>query len=161
MASKKEPTFKSWDDVDNALKLISDIDKRLVEAQVVMNERIDKIKAESINNVRSIIYQKKQLEAAVEEFTKANITEFKEAKTRKFAFGEVGFRKTTSIVIRNVKAVLGSLKQHRMFDCIDTKESINKEKLADYSDEALEKIGAKRKAEDTYFYNIYTERIDS
>jgi phage host-nuclease inhibitor protein Gam len=161
MAKKiKEPAYKSWEDVENALKLIAELDQRVVEANNVMNKRIDRIKEETLRDISPLIKQRLQLEEAVEEFTKYRKADFIDKKTRTFTFGEVGFRKTTNIVTRNVKAIIEALKQNKMQDCIDTKESINKDKLADYDDKALETVGAKRKTKDNYFYNIYTERIE-
>lgn len=164
MAKKKknkEPVYRSWEDVDNALKLIADLDHRVREAENIMNQRIDRIKEETLRDMAPLINQRKELENAIEEFTEYSKYDFKESKTKKFTFGEVGFRKTTSIVTRNVKAIIEALKQHKMNDCIDVKESINKQKLDDYDDKALEVIGAKRKSEDNFFYNIYTERIEA
>lgn len=162
MATKKikETLFKSWDDVGKALEVISEVDQKIAAAEIVLNNRINAIKGEFEDSTRDLIKQKKELETAIQEFTEANIGEFVDSKTKPMTFGEVGFRKTTSIITRNVKAIIEALKQHKMFDCIDTTEKINKDELSKYDDAAILKIGAKRKVKDAYFYKIYSERIE-
>lgn len=155
----KETVFKSWEDVASALQLIADIDQQIASAELIMNDRLNKIKSEYEGSTRGIMKQKKSLETAVQEYTEAHSDEFVESKTRTFTFGEVGFRKASSIITRNVRAIIEALKQHKMYNCINVSESINKEELAKYDEASIERIGARRKVEDTFFYKIYEERI--
>lgn len=161
MAKKKtEPVFKSWEQVNEALKGISKIEQTLKVHEAKLNEDINAIKNKAESNTVMLLEEKKRLEKNVQEFTKANIAEFKDNKTKDFTFGQVGFRKSTSIVTRNVKAIIEALKNNKMLECITIKESINKDELAKYDDESLNKVGAKRKVQDKFFYKVDEERID-
>lgn len=162
MAKKKvEPVFKEWNQVDEALKQISKIEQTLKINEVKLNQDIDSIKTKVQADARPLIEEKERLEKNIKEFTEANIEEFKDKKSKDFSFGQVGFRKTTTIITRNVNAILEALKNNRMNSCITVKESINKEELDKYDDAALTKIGAKRKSEDKFFYKIDEERIEN
>lgn len=158
---KQEPAFKSWEEVNQGLKLIGELDRKIQAAESNMNERIDRIKADTENLVNPLIAQKTELETNIQAFTEYHVDDFKEAKSKEFTYGTVGFRKATSVITRNVKAILEALKQNKMTDCILVTEKLNKEELEKYDDAALQKVGAKRKTEDKYFYKLSVERIDT
>lgn len=161
MAKKKtEPIFQTWEQVDDALKGISKIDQAVKIHEAKMNDDINMIKTKVQSITTPLLEEKALLENNIKEFTKANAAEFKDKKTKDFTFGQVGFRKSTSIVTRNVKAIIEALKNNKMLDCIITKESINKDELTKYDDTSLEKVGAKRKVDDVFFYKVDEERID-
>lgn len=161
MAKKKaEPKFQTWEQIDEALKSISKIDQTVKIHEAKMNDDINMIKGRVQNITTPLLEEKELLEKNIKEFTESKVAEFKEKKTKDFTFGQVGFRKSTSIITRNVKAIIEALKNNKMADCIIAKESINKEELAKYDDASLEKIGAKRKVGDVFFYKVDEERIE-
>lgn len=161
MAKKKtEPIFQTWEQVDDALKGIAKIDQTIKIHEAKMNDDINLIKTKVQNITTPLLEEKELLEKNIKEFTEAKATEFTDKKTKDFTFGQVGFRKSTSIITRNVKAIIEALKNNKMLDCIITKESINKDELTKYDDTSLEKVGAKRKVDDVFFYKVDEERID-
>lgn len=161
MAKKKaEPIFQTWEQIDDALKGIAKIDQTIKIHEAKMNDDINLIKTKVQNITTPLLEEKALLEKNIKEFTEANTAEFTDKKTKDFTFGQVGFRKSTSIITRNVKAIIEALKNNKMLDCIITKESINKDELTKYDDASLEKVGAKRKVDDVFFYKVDEERID-
>lgn len=162
MAKKEKSNFTSWEQVDSALCEITKINNRVKAAEVQMEQDKLFITKSYEQKVRDDLERKVQLEKDMKLFTEEHIDEFTELKTKKFTYGSVGFRKSTEVVTRNVKAIIGALKQNKMLDCITTKvtESINKSKLAEYDDNTLLMVGAKRKVSDTYFYELPTESLE-
>ena len=160
MPKKKQPVYSSWDEVNRALKEIVEIEFKIMQVEGVMNEKINTIKTEADSKTAPLVATKKVLEQHIKAYTEYNIGEFKDSKTRQMSCGEVGFRQSVGVITRNIKAIVGALKQHKMWNCIITKESINKEELAKYDDEALAKIGARRKTEDKFWYKPYVERVE-
>ena len=163
MAKKKEKSnFTSWEQVGNALCEITKINNRVKAAEVQMERDKLVIMNAYEQKVRDDLAHKEQLEKDMKLYTEEHIDEFKDVKTKKFTYGSVGFRKSTKVVIRNVKAILGALKQNKMLDCITTNitESINKTKLGEYDDAALLKVGAKRKESEKYFYEVPEESLE-
>ncbi len=153
--------FRNWDEVNQALKEVGDIDRTVTRIEADMNRRINDIKAEAERDAADLLSRRKILETNIQEFTESYSDEFKVTKSKKFMYGSVGFRKVNSIAIRNIKAVIEALKQNKMTDCISISEKINKEELEKYDDVSLSKIGAKRKVEDKFFYELAEERIDA
>lgn len=161
MAKKKAtPVYQSWDEVNEGLRALVEIDQHIYLTEATMNNEINALKKDAELKIKPLLERKEQLEKNIQEFTESRMDEFKDSKTKSLTFGEVGFRKTTSIVIRNVKAVLGALKLHKMNDCIKVTETIDKEELAKYEDEALAKVGAKRSTKDNFFLKPTIERIE-
>jgi phage host-nuclease inhibitor protein Gam len=152
-------TFENWDQVDQALKEIGEIDRKVTIITADMNETINLVKATAEDKTKGLQQRKEALEKDVQAWTEEHIDDFKTQKSRKLLFGEVGFRKRTGIITRNVKAIIEALKQNKMTDCIDVTEKLNKEKLADYDDESILKVGAKRQVGDAFFYKVSEERI--
>lgn len=152
--------FRSWDEVNQALKELGDIDRNVTRIEADMNRKINEIKADAERDAATHLDRKAKLEKNIQEFTESYSEEFKTSKSKKFLYGTVGFRKSSKITLKNVKAIIEALKQNRMSDCIITTEKINKDELAKYEDAALEKVGAKRKAKDDFFYEISNERVD-
>jgi phage host-nuclease inhibitor protein Gam len=126
-----------------------------------LNKSIDSLKEEADRAASPLLAQKEKLEIDIEQFTESKKAEFKDVKSKKFLYGTVGYRKASSLITRNVKAIIEALKQHRMIDCINTTEKINKEELEKYDDEALKKVGAKRKVVDKFYYELNEERIEA
>ena len=162
MAKKKvEPIYQNWNQVDEALKAIAKIDNTLKIHESRLNDDINSIKNKTIGFTTPLLQEKGLLEENIKIYTEAHIDEFTEKKTKDFVFGQIGFRKSTEIVTRNIQAIIEALKNNRMLNCIITNEKINKEELEKYDDAALKKVGATRKSGDKYFYKINEERIES
>lgn len=161
MAKKKGLlVFRNWDEINQALKELGDIDRDVTRIEADMNRKINDIKADAERDAAALLERRKRLETNVQEYTESYSDEFKVSKSKKFMYGSVGFRKATSITTRNIKAIIEALKQNKMLDCITVSEKINKEELEKYDDVSLGKIGAKRKVEDKFFYELSEERIE-
>ena len=162
MARKKQkPILENWDQVNESLKEIGEINRKVQAIEADMNETINMVKANAEDKSKSLLFRRKELESNVQKFTEYHTDQFKDAKTKSFNYGEVGFRKATSIITRNVKAIIEALKQNKMDDCIKRTESIDKEELAKYDDKSIEKVGARRKVEEKFFYKIDEERVEA
>lgn len=161
MAKKKtDPLFTEWNQVNEALKSIAKIDNTLKKHEANMNEDINTIKSRIETISAPLLEEKELLEKNIQEFVDNHKAEFTDKKTKEFTCGQVGYRKVSSITTRNVQAILEALKNNKMLNCIITKEAINKEELDKYNDASIEKVGAKRKIDDKFFYKIAEERIE-
>ena len=93
MARKRmeDPSLKSWDEVNAALKLIRDneIELELIEAD--MGKKIADIKEQAAEQAVPYRDDIKKLELQVKEFVTLNKAELK-GKSREMDFGKVGFR---------------------------------------------------------------------
>ena len=151
--------LNSWEEVDACLREIGRIDRELRLLEAMQNEMIDKIKEETRNSAQPLQDKKTGLELAIRDYCEANRAEFAKVKTKVLIFGSVGFRLTTRIMIRRVAETLQALKDLALTQCIRVKEEPDKEAMKNLSDETLAEVGACRKTENVFGYEINQEKI--
>lgn len=159
MAKKKISRFENWDEVAIALKSIGECRMRIKKAEIALNTSIADMKESYADRVKEDLETAEDLEEQVKLFTNAHKSDFTDKKTKEFTYGKVGFRKSTEIITRNVKAIIEACKQHKMTDCIKVSEKLDKEAMDKYTDEALVAVGARRADKDNYFMEIAEERL--
>lgn len=161
MARKRmeEPSLKSWDEVNAALKMIRDneIELELIEAD--MGKKIADIKEQAAEQAVPYRDDIKKLELQVKEFVTLNKAELK-GKSREMDFGKVGFRLSTKLMLsKQVEKVIKTLKKYGMGDCITVKESVNKDILKTYDEKTILSVGGTLKKEDTFWYETNREEL--
>ncbi len=155
---ESEPRLTSWDEVDQALKEIAERQIQITTITNSMNVAIADIKANAENARKPHADAIARLEADIKEFAEAHRPDI-HGRTKKLVFGNLGFRASTKLVVRNIKATLAALAARGMTDCIKIKESIDKAKLETYSDADLAAVGATRKPQDCFWYEVDYETL--
>lgn len=160
MARKRfaEPALKNWDEVELHMKEIGEIDLELQNVEGTMNQKISDVKLEADLASRPLKDRKEKLAHEVKDFVESRRHEI-DGKSRRLNFGVVGFRQSTSLVISKLTAVLESLKARNMQDCINVKESVNKDVLRTYPDEVIAAVGARKKVEDVFWLEPDYEKL--
>lgn len=153
-----EPGLRSWDEVDQALREIGLIDLDVEAMEAEFNRQVADLKSALEERAKPLLERKDYLGRLIKEFTEDRRAELK-GKTKELNFGKLGFRQTTQIVLRNVKAILSALKARGMDDCIIVKEQVSKEALRGYDDQVLASLGVQRKVEDVFWYEPDRERL--
>ena len=167
MARKRvieEPSLKSWEDVNDALRQIaeaqialgdieSDMQKQIIGAQKVAEEQSKPIKDAQA-----------RLEREIKAFVTEHRDEMGKAKTMTLTFGEVGFRLSTSISLPRAKEkleeIIRRLKARQMLECIVVKEEISKEALKKYGEDTVNAVGATWKQKDVFGYDLNLARLE-
>ena len=150
--------LKSWDDVNLHMKEIGELQLAIERIEAEMNEKIADVKLGAALRSRPHQERIKQLELEIKDFVEENRADIK-GKTRVLDFGQVGFRKSTKIIVKSIKAVLDVLKVKGMRDCITVTETINKERLKEYPDDVIAAVGAAKKTEDVFWYEVDREKL--
>lgn len=152
-------TLESWDEVDRCLAEIGRIDREIGLIEAGQQESIDQIKAASKLAAEPLQNKKLGLEMAIKDYAESNRAEFLKAKTRELTFGSVGFRLSTSVVIRRVAETVQALKDIERTDCLIVKETPNKEAMRALPLATLLSVGATLKQEDAFGYEIKRDAI--
>ncbi len=150
--------LKSWEEVDLNLKEIGELDLQKEAIEADMNLKISDIKLEAADKIKPLLESKEKLEMQIKEFVEENRADIK-GKTMALNFGQTGFRQSTKIIIRSIASVLKMLKAKGMADCITIKEEVSKDKLKEYSDEVIASVGARKKVEDIFWYEVNREKL--
>lgn len=161
MARKRmeEPALKSWEEVDNTLKQIREAEIELGRIAADAERCMIDIRQQAEESAQPYKDKIKQMELQLKEFTITNKADLK-GKTMELAFGRVGFRMSTRLVLpKALETVIRQLRKNGMGDCIITKESVNKEILKTYDETTILSVGASLKKEDTFWYETRQEKI--
>jgi phage host-nuclease inhibitor protein Gam len=149
----------TYDDADNALRKIGELDREISLIETAGNEAIDRIKAETKAAVEPVAAIKSVLERQLKEFAEARRVDFASTRTRELTFGSIGFRRSTSVVIKKVGDTLAALKALGLATCIRTKGEPDKEAMKELDSETLASVGAALQTKDTFGYEINRQRI--
>lgn len=150
-----------WEELDTFLREIGNLQIANDKDEASATLRIDKIKAALAGNVALRKTRIDQIRRSLEAFAANRLEEFKGKRTRKLAFGLIGWRKSTKISISKdstldlIKQIFSKAKSKTF---ITIKETVSKDALAKLTDEQLASVGAKRKTTDGFFAEPTTEQ---
>lgn len=149
----------TYEDVDNVLRKIGEIDRDLLLSQAATDEAIDHIKQSHKQRCEPLHAIKADLERQLKEFAEARRVDFAQVRTRELTFGAIGFRISKSIQIKNVGDTLKALLDLGLTNCVRTKQEPDKEAMRELSRETLTTVGAVLKEVDAFGYEIKREAI--
>lgn len=149
--------IKTWIEADKVLKEMCDIQRDITCCENELNNKIDKLKHDANNKLVSLVEKKELLMEAIEEFTLKNKKEFEKVKSKELMFGTVGFRKSTSIIIKNISKTIEQLKKLKMVDCLKITETVNKTTLSKYKDDVLNKVDVAREFKEDFYCKLKKE----
>lgn len=154
----EQPELKTWDDVNEALRLIAEAQNEIAMMEAGMNVQIDTIKQAYEEKVQEYKKQIKQKELLIKEFTTDKRDQL-DGKTKDLTFGKVGFRKSTKLQLpKALDKVIAALRKRGMEDCISVKETVNKDILKQYDEQRILEVGGSLKVEDAFWYE--TKQVD-
>lgn len=157
MARTKIPEperLQSWDDVNAALKEIAAAEIVIAQIEGDMNIKINSIKESADRECAPLRAQIADIGKQIKLFAELNRPNFGKAKTKALTFGQVGFRQSTSVVVKSALTakIIDNLRKLGMSDCIKQTETVNKEILKTYPAEQIIAAGASFKKSDTFWY---------
>lgn len=161
MARKRvtEPQLTSWEQVDECLKVMSDAENQISVITAEMNAAIAEIKSDAEKRAAQFKETIKQNEGKIKEFTTIRKEDLK-GKSKQLTFGTVGFRQSTKLLLPSDTAeVIVKLRENGMADCINVKETINKDTVKSYPEEDILRIGAYLQKTDTFWYETEKDRL--
>ena len=151
--------IKTLEDADLALKEIGLLEHELEAIDGEANKKIAEIKADCAKQGEGLRKRITDLSALLGAFAEYNREElFKDRKSQKLSFGEFGYRKSTAISVK--KTTLELLKKLKLDRYIRVKEEIDKDLMAEMSDESLAQVDAVRKVKDAFFCQANREEVN-
>ncbi len=151
--------IKTLEDADLALKEIGLLEHELEAIDGEANKKIAEIKADCAKQGEGLRKRITDLSALLGAFAEYNREElFKDRKSQKLSFGEFGYRKSTSISVK--KTTLELLKKLKLVRYIRIKEEIDKDLMAEMTDESLAQVDAVRKVKDSFFCEANREQVN-
>jgi len=163
---KTTTTIGNWNEVDSCLKALGNLGDKIQETEGTMNSEIDAVRSKYSTKLERWNTEKQELNTDLNLFLESNVKDFKEAKTKTFAHGEISYKKsgqasldffnknTETDVIEKIKDTLKP-KEIKLF--IRIKETLNKQaiKSADLGADVLKQIGLKLVQSFSFAVKIY------
>jgi phage host-nuclease inhibitor protein Gam len=151
--------LSSWDEVDQKLRRIGEIQIALEKIEGDMTLRINDIRQDYEQEVEIFKAERQNLEDSITSFSELHKDEFAKTRSKDLTFGVVAYRVVRKIMIRSNEACVAALRALKLNQYIRITEEPNKEAMADLEDNQLAKVGAKRKVEDKFRIEPNIERI--
>ena len=90
---KPEPVLHSWDEVDDALLEIGQLDRQVEEIEATMEAEVEEAKRRAKKEAVALLAKRARHEANIKEFAAARkSSDLADRKTRRLPFGSVGYR---------------------------------------------------------------------
>lgn len=136
-----EPSLKSWDEVNSTLRKIRDAEIALQQIEADMEKCVADVKEKAEEQSIPWRDEIKKLELQVKEYVTVNKDDLN-GKSREMTFGSVGFRLSTKLQLpKAVDKVIKQLRKMGMGDCINIKETVNKDILKTYDEKTILLVG--------------------
>lgn len=156
-------SIENWDDVDNAIKRLGEIDISTAKINGEATIKINEIKEAGKKEAEGLVNEFKFLNKAITLFCEGQKDEFAKKRTKEFNFGKVGFRTVKTVSIPRDKAkiasLMKSLKAFGLNECIAYEEKPDKEKINELADESIVKLGLKKVVKDSFRIQPNIEKI--
>lgn len=151
MAKKAESIYKSWEEVNAALKQLGELYIKTQKIEGEQTLKINKIKEEMLIKAGAIKTQIAEIEKNIEKFAMQNKSEFLKNRTKKLSFGTISFRLVESVKCICKEEAIKALKALNLDFLIRSKEDLDKDECLKYAkqdEKLLLKAGISVKAED-------------
>lgn len=160
MAKRKAvKVYADWNEVDQAVRRIGEIDIATTRLSGEMTIRINEVKEEYVTRAAAMLAEAKQLSAAVTAFCEGHKEEFAKKRSRELTFGEVAYKVTTKIIIKAVKACVAAMEALELDAYLTITKSPDRTKMLTLDAQTLAKIGARRDTEDKLRIEPNVEKI--
>lgn len=165
--SKPNPHIvESREQAEGTMAEIAALDRKLAALTVAMNKELDAAKEKAALAAAPLAARRKELESGLAVFAVLNRKELfpDGAKSLDLGFGLIGFRASTKIVQQNnisAEVTLERLRKFKFLDGIRTKEEVNKDAMATWTDERLETVGLRRQKSDGFFVEVKEDAVPS
>ncbi len=141
MAKKKESVLKTWDEVDDFLKKLGELEIQKTKLNGELNIEINKLKDKYIFKAKVLKKQFDDVKKEITRFCDQNKDAFVKKRTKTLNFGTVAYRVSEKVDCVCEEITIKALKALNLDCYIRIKEEIEKEKLKELSASILTKIG--------------------
>lgn len=148
MAKKIESIYRTWEEIDDALKTLGELNIQKTKLEGEQTLKINEIKEETSIKAGALQTQIKDIEKNIERFVSERKSEFLKVRTKKLNFGTIAFKITKKVCCNCIGDAIKALKVLDLNFCIRTKEELDKEKLLECDENLLKKAGITIKTED-------------
>ena len=146
-----EVECQSWDEVDDALAKIGELDLQMKAEDLAAKREIKKIESGRDMALTTYAARRRELEIQIYVYMQRHRADFGKNKSKKLTYGTVDFRNDPSVVVERkgwtVGQIVAAIKERfgkAWKEYVTVKESLAKTKLRELSDEELAVVGLEK-----------------
>jgi len=155
--------LETWDDVDNAVRRMGELDIALERIQGDLQLSINTLKDQAKARSLPFIDERKALEKQVQLYCEERKDEFVKKRSRVLTYGTIGYRLVRSVSLPRVKdkvaALLKALKAYGLQECIRVEETPLRERIEELDEATIAKLGLRRTVTDSFRIQPDLERL--
>ena len=152
--AKKKPLISSHDEANAVLRRLAELDRDCVLINSGLNEKIDRLKADAVAELKPIVAQIKEFSSQLKSYATSKKEDLGEKKSIKLSFGVFGFRQSTQLKLaekgQSWKEVLANLERLDLGG-VKTSKTLDKETLEKWPEDKLSLIGVKTAQVNSFF----------
>ena len=148
MAKKTESIYKSWQEVDDAMKVLGEKSVALTKLEGEQTVQINEIKSKTLKKAGDLKNDITLIQKNIERFADAHKSEFLQKRTKKLNYGTISYRIVKKVVCSDVDDAIKCLRALNMDFCIRTKMELDKDVLIEQDEKLLQKANISIKTED-------------
>lgn len=135
MAKKKESIYKTWEEVDKAIKRLGElyIEKQDIEGKLTI--RYNELKAYGNEKISGVASEIKNIEKEIERFANQNKEEFLKTRSKKLNFGTISYRLSKKVVCKCIESAVMVLKTLNLDFLLRTKTELDKDEILKCEDD--------------------------
>ena len=153
--------YESWNDVDQGLRRMGEIDIALAKLEGDMTLRIHRLKAEYDAKAAGMKDERKGIESSIECFAEERKEEFARARSKELTFGVVAYRVAHRIVVKSKKTTVAALEVLGLASYLRITKEPDKEAMKGLDAATLARVGASLKTDDRLHVEPDMEKIKS
>lgn len=155
----KGKTYCDWNDVDDALRRLGEVNMLINDAEGRMTLQVNEIREDYDRETALIREEKAEIEQGIEDFAAAAKDEFLKTRTKTLTYGTIAYRLSTKIKIKGVEACIKGLKKLGLIDCVRVKEEPDREAMKNLDPSVLSRLGAELVRDDNLTIEPNIEKI--
>ena len=141
MAKKKESIYNSWNEVDNGMKKMGELQIEKTKLECELNLKINKLKEDCSALCTNISAEIKSIEKEISRFCEEHKDVFLNKRSKKLNFGTIAYRVSEKVKVSCVSAAIKTLKALNFDFCLRIKEEIDKDEVKKLDANILTKAG--------------------
>lgn len=151
--------YIGWDDVDQGLRRMGEIDIKLARLEGEMTLKLNEIRADYDLKAEGLKAERKGIEDQITLFADARKEEFAKTRSKELTFGTVAYRIVHKISIRSKAATVAALEALGLESYLRIIKEPDKEAMTGLDAGTLVKAGATLKTDDKIRIEPNLERI--
>jgi len=148
MAKKKESTLKTWDEADEKIKKLGELQIEKTRLEGELQTKLNELKAEYTAKAGLLAAEAKEIEKDITRFCESRKDEFLKTRNKKLNFGTISYRLAERVVCSNIEGTIKAMKTLNLDFMLRIKEEIDKEQVKTLDANTLTKIGVSIVKED-------------